>query len=210
MAYRYASEKAQIRLSNEYAELKKDPIPGIVAKPLDENLLLWGYVIRGSKDTPYDGGIYYGELEFSNDFPSIPPHVLMYTPNGRFIPGERICISISAFHPANWDPSWTVGAFLHCFSHFMMLDEKKLGMGAMRSSADQKRIFAKQSMSYNMTNKNFMKAFGEKPFGSEDSENKARANAALDSDDEEESELSSYSFSESDDEGLRSFLKWKF
>ncbi|KAM3718939.1 NECAP-like protein [Dirofilaria immitis] len=210
MAYRFANEKAHIRLLNEYSELKKDPVPGVVAKPLDESLLLWGYVIRGAKDTPYDGGMYYGELEFSNDFPSIPPHVLMYTPNGRFIPGERICVSISAFHPTNWNPSWTVGTFLHCFAHFMMFDEKRMGMGATRTSTEQKRLFAKQSMSYNKTNKNFMKAFGEKPFDPDDSENKTRASADLDTDDEEESELSNYSFSESDDEGLRSFLKWKF
>lgn len=52
---RLSNEKAHIRLSNEYAELKKDPIPGIVAKPLDESLLLWGYVIHGAKDTPFDG-----------------------------------------------------------------------------------------------------------------------------------------------------------
>ncbi|VDN82274.1 unnamed protein product [Brugia pahangi] len=190
-------EVAYIRLLNEYSELKKDPVPGIIAKPLNESLLLWGYVIRGAKDTPFDGGVYYGELEFSKNFPYIPPHVLMYTPNGRFVPGERICVSISAFHPTNWDPSWTVGTFLHCFAHFMMFDEKGMGMGAIGSSAEQKRVFAKQSMLYNKTvrfnlskNKNFMKIFGEKPFGSEDPENKDRTNTAVETDDEEESELS--------------------
>uniref|UniRef100_A0AAF5Q320 Ubiquitin-conjugating enzyme family protein n=1 Tax=Wuchereria bancrofti TaxID=6293 RepID=A0AAF5Q320_WUCBA len=208
MACCSADEVAYIRLLNEYSELKKDPVPGIIAKPLNESLLLWGYVIRGVKDTPFDGGVYYGELEFSKNFPYIPPHVLMYTPNGRFVPGERICVSISAFHPTNWDPSWTVGAFLHCFAHFMMFDEKGMGMGAIGSSAEQKRVFAKQSMLYNKTNKNFMKAFGEKPFGPEDSENKDRTNATVETDDEEESELSS--FSESDNETFHNLLTWKF
>uniref|UniRef100_A0A915PZ10 Ubiquitin-conjugating enzyme E2 J2 n=1 Tax=Setaria digitata TaxID=48799 RepID=A0A915PZ10_9BILA len=187
MTNRPTNEKALVRLSNEYLELKKDPIPGIVAKPLDGNLLLWGYVIRGAKDTPYDGGMYYGELEFSEDYPSIPPHILMYTPNGRFMPGERICVSISAFHPGNWNPSWTVGTFLHCFAHFMMFEEKGMDAGVRGIPVEQKRVFAKQSMSYNKTNKNFMKAFGESPFDSEASENKAQTSAVETDDDEERS-----------------------
>ncbi|VDN06593.1 unnamed protein product [Thelazia callipaeda] len=129
MNHRSLNTHVRFRLSNEYEDLKKDPIPGIHAKPLNETLLLWGYVIEGAKDTPYDGGKYYGELEFTEHFPFIPPHILMHTPNGRFIPGERICISISAFHPKNWDPSWTVGTFLHCFAHFMMFDEQIMGVG---------------------------------------------------------------------------------
>lgn len=53
-----------------------------------------------------------------------------------------------------------------------------------------------------------MKAFGEKPFDPEDSENKDRVVATVETDDEEESELSS--FSESDDERFHSLLTWKF
>lgn len=43
------------RLLKDYLELQKDPLPDIVAKPLDDSLLLWGYAIRGAKDTPFDG-----------------------------------------------------------------------------------------------------------------------------------------------------------
>lgn len=47
----------------------------------------------------------------------------------RFQPGDQICLSISAFHSPNWDPSWTVGAFLLCFANFMMFEEDMMGAG---------------------------------------------------------------------------------
>ncbi|KAL3994884.1 Ubiquitin-conjugating enzyme family protein [Acanthocheilonema viteae] len=197
-------EDSKNRLLKDYLELQKDPLPDIVAKPLDESLLLWGYAIRGAKDTPFDGGIYYGEMQFTKDFPYIPPHIVMYTPNGRFKPGDQICLSISAFHSPNWDPSWTVGSFLLCFANFMMFDEDRMGTGFIASSTEQKRVFAKQSMFYNKQNEHFMKAFGEKPFDPEDSNDKDQANATDESDDEEESELSS--FSNSDDERFKKTL----
>lgn len=32
---------------------------------------------------------------------------LYLQPNGRFEVGKKICLSISAYHPETWQPSWS-------------------------------------------------------------------------------------------------------
>ena len=48
------------------------------------------YCIKGPKDTVYEGGYYYGKLDFPDDFPFNPPKIYMKTPSGRFDPGKSI------------------------------------------------------------------------------------------------------------------------
>lgn len=53
------------------------------------------YVLDGPLGTPYEGGQYHGKLVFPAAYPFKPPSVLMLTPNGRFQPNTRICMSMS-------------------------------------------------------------------------------------------------------------------
>lgn len=81
-------------------------------EPLPSNILEWHYVIEGPKDSPYYGGFYHGALIFTKEFPFKPPSIYMYTPNGRFKPNKRLCLSISDFHPDSWNPAWSVSTIL--------------------------------------------------------------------------------------------------
>lgn len=89
------------RLTKELRALAKDPIksPKITVAPNEANILEMHYVIEGSENTPYAGGIYHGKLIFPKDYPLKPPSVMMLTPNGRFQPNRRLCLSMSDFHP---------------------------------------------------------------------------------------------------------------
>lgn len=89
------------RLTKELRALAKDPIknPKITVAPNEANILEMHYVIEGSESTPYAGGIYHGKLIFPKDYPLKPPSVMMLTPNGRFQPNRRLCLSMSDFHP---------------------------------------------------------------------------------------------------------------
>jgi ubiquitin-conjugating enzyme E2 J2 len=109
-----ATDMCVRRLTKELRALQKDPMksPKITVMPLEENILEMHYVIEGSKDTPYDGGIYHGKLVFPKDYPLKPPSVLMLTPSGRFQPNRRLCLSMSDFHPETWNPVWSVETIL--------------------------------------------------------------------------------------------------
>ena len=89
------------RLTKELKALSKDPIksPKIVVAPNESNILEMHYVIEGSDGTPFSGGFYHGKLIFPKDYPLKPPSVMMNTPNGRFSPNRRLCLSMSDFHP---------------------------------------------------------------------------------------------------------------
>lgn len=140
------------RLQKESLALAKDPPPGIRAKPAEDNILNFHYVVEGSSDTPYFGGHYHGVLKFPTEYPlkcvSIcrgvlgipraapstaqpsslplhifalwlclrrPPSVMMYTPNGRFTTGQRLCMSMSDYHPGEC-LAWRTGRHrsTHC------------------------------------------------------------------------------------------------
>lgn len=89
------------------ASLRPSPsarAPRSYAKANNENLLDVHYVIKGPKDTVYEGGLYHGRLVFPPEYPMKPPSVLMITPNGRFEVNKRICFSFSDYHPESWNP----------------------------------------------------------------------------------------------------------
>lgn len=92
------------RLQQDYINLNKDPVPYIRAEPLPADMLEWHYVIKGPEDTPYLGGYYHGTLIFSAQYPFKPPSIYMFTPNGRFEVNRRLCLSISDYHPDEWNP----------------------------------------------------------------------------------------------------------
>jgi ubiquitin-conjugating enzyme E2 J2 len=74
----------------------------------NNDMLTWYYTLRGAKDTCYAEGKYMGILRLQPDYPFKPPAILMCTPNGRVHTDQRICLSISDFHPESWNPAWNI------------------------------------------------------------------------------------------------------
>ena len=52
--------------------------------------------------TDFEGGVYHGRILLPIDYPFKPPNIVFLTPNGRFEAGKKICLSISAHHPEEW------------------------------------------------------------------------------------------------------------
>ena len=111
---------ASKRLRKEFISIKKEPIEHISVSPVEDNILHWHYVIRGTKDSPYANGYYHGILKFPKDYPWKGPSILMYTPNGRFKVNSRLCLSMSDFHPESWNPLWSVSSILRGLYSFMV------------------------------------------------------------------------------------------
>ncbi|KAI8332021.1 ubiquitin-conjugating enzyme/RWD-like protein [Chlamydoabsidia padenii] len=143
-----ATKSAFRRLTKEYMELQKNPPPYIVARPVENNILEWHYVIQGPPDTPYHGGEYYGRLTFPSDYPYKPPSIRMSTPSGRFQPDTRLCLTMSDFHPSLWNPSWSVATILNGLLSFMTTDENTTG--SVRTSHAEKRLYALRSHRANL------------------------------------------------------------
>ncbi|ODV79242.1 ubiquitin-conjugating enzyme E2 6 [Suhomyces tanzawaensis NRRL Y-17324] len=153
-----ATRQSQRALTKEYKLLSANPPPFVIAKPNDENILEWHYVITGPPESPYEDGQYHGILRFPKEYPFKPPSISMVTPNGRFACNQRLCLSISDFHPDTWNPAWSVSTILTGLLSFMTGDEKTAG--SITSSDSVKRKLARESKEWNMReNVRFRKQF---------------------------------------------------
>jgi len=47
--------------------------------------------------------------------------------NGAFEPNEKICLSITDYHPESWNPAWTVTHIIMGCISFWMSDEETAG-----------------------------------------------------------------------------------
>lgn len=147
------------RLQQEMKLLRNSPPEGITARPDECNILLWHYVLEGPKGTPYEGGTYLGKLRFPPDYPFAPPSILMTTPNGRFKTDMRLCLSISDYHPKEWNPVWNVSTILTGLLSFMVGPD--ITAGSIESTVEQKQYLAKHSHVFNSRFPTFRAAFPE-------------------------------------------------
>mmetsp|Transcript_19174 Transcript_19174/g.38905 ORF Transcript_19174/g.38905 Transcript_19174/m.38905 type:complete len:222 (+) Transcript_19174:193-858(+) len=147
------------RLNRELKALQREPVPGVHAVPLPANMLEWHFVIEGPAGSPYQGGYYHGIIRFPQEYPFKPPSIRMVTPSGRFEPNQRICLSMSDFHPETWNCMWSVSSILQGVVSFML--DSAPAIGTMTSSEAAKRQLARQSMRANLKDKTFRELFPE-------------------------------------------------
>ncbi|CAH2353660.1 ubiquitin-conjugating enzyme E2 6 [[Candida] railenensis] len=153
-----ATRQSQKRLTKEYKALTSNPPPYISAKPNDENIFEWHFVITGPPQTPFEEGQYHGMLRFPHEYPFKPPSISMITPNGRFACNTRLCLSMSDYHPDTWNPAWSVATILTGLLSFMTGDESTTG--SITTSETIKKKLAKESKKWNMNeNQRFIRQF---------------------------------------------------
>ena len=148
---------ATARLKQDLIRLKKDPVPYVLAEPLPSNILEWHYVVTGPEGSLYEGGCYHGKLVFPPQYPFKPPTIYMITPNGRFKPNTKLCLSISSFHPETWNPAWSASTILTALLSFML--ETTPTQGSLETSDTDKRQLAGQSLKFNLEDKIFKELF---------------------------------------------------
>lgn len=151
------SRQAQKRLNKEYKAIQATPPPFIEAKPNDENILEWHFIITGPPSTPYENGQYHGLLRFPSEYPFAPPAISVITPNGRFACNTRLCLSMSDYHPDTWNPAWSVSTILTGLLSFMTGDDSTTGL--IVTSETVKRRLARDSKKWNNDNSRFRTIF---------------------------------------------------
>jgi len=99
------------RIKNEYKKLLKDPVCNCSAHPLETDITTWNAIILGPVDTPYEGGVFKLEINFTKKYPLGPPSVRFKTkifhPNIDSSGG--ICIDILK---NSWNPLLSVKTIL--------------------------------------------------------------------------------------------------
>tara|TARA_B100001175_G_C19468630_1_gene620513 strand:- start:498 stop:1139 length:642 start_codon:yes stop_codon:yes gene_type:complete len=148
------------RLFKDYRNIKKSPPNGIWIELSNENNIYnWDFVISGPKDTLFEDGLYWGKIEFPQEFPIKAPKVKMITPSGRFKTDEWICMSMTHFHQEEWNPSWNGSSILLGLQIFMN-DIKNEGIGSLINiSENEIKKFTLNSIKWNLNQENYKKLF---------------------------------------------------
>ena len=99
------------RIQKETKRLMEEPVDGIKAVPFENNFRYFMVKIMGPKDTCYEGGVFNAELYLPEDYPMVPPKVLLrtqiYHPNIDKL--GRICLDILK---DRWSPALQIRAVL--------------------------------------------------------------------------------------------------
>ncbi|TYZ60773.1 hypothetical protein PybrP1_005053, partial [[Pythium] brassicae (nom. inval.)] len=128
-------------------EMMTNPSDQYAAAPLESNMFDWHFTLRGPRDTEFEGGVYHGRILLPADYPFKPPNIMLLTPNGRFEVRKKICLSISAYHPEEWQPAWGVRLILEALISFMPTKGEG-AIGALDFSPEERRRLAKQSVHF--------------------------------------------------------------
>lgn len=147
------------RLRNELKKLQKENLGFAQAIQDEKNQFLFYFLLKGDDDSDYKGGYYIGKIELPKDYPASPGDFYMLTGNGRFEIGHKICLSNSGYHKDSWTPSWDITNMLIGFMSIFN-DDTEHGISHIKDSPEKRRMFAKQSISYNLsTYPNIFKRF---------------------------------------------------
>jgi ubiquitin-conjugating enzyme E2 J1 len=135
------------RIAAEVRDLAR-PSHRFTARPVrDDDLREWHFTLRGAPDSEFAGGLYHGRIQLPADYPLSPPSFYFITPSGRFETGVKICLSMSAFHPESWSPTWSIRTMLEALAAFM--PQKAEGaLGALDHAPEARRRLAAESVAH--------------------------------------------------------------
>lgn len=150
------------RLQKEYRQLIKNPLPLMTYVPNPDNMLQWYYIMKGEDGSDYEGGYYFGRMDFKADYPKSAPAIRMITPSGRFEPNMSICMTMTEYY-RSLNPTWSAKTLLLGLQSFFY-DENDSGAGVIRrSSSSVRKELAAKSMEFNNNNKEFKRVYPEMP-----------------------------------------------
>ena len=126
----------------------KDPSNDFVANPIKDDMFCWHFTIRGPPDTEFEGGLYHGIIKLPMSYPNRPPNIMFLTPNGRFDINMDVCLSMTKYHKEEWQAAWTIRSMLEAIIAFFPIREDHDAIGALESSVESRKYYAKQSIKY--------------------------------------------------------------
>ena len=136
------------RIQKEFQIMVNDPSDEFKANPIKDDMFCWHFTIRGPPDTEFEGGLYHGIIKLPMSYPNSPPNIMFLTPNGRFDINMNVCLSMTKYHKEEWQAAWTIRSMLEAIIAFFPIKEDHDAIGALESSTESRKYYAKQSIKY--------------------------------------------------------------
>ncbi|HCN45766.1 MAG TPA: hypothetical protein DIT18_09010 [Pseudomonas sp.] len=116
------------RIIRELHDFTKDPPQNCSAGPLGEDLFHWQATLMGPRDTPYEGGVFFLDVQFPPDYPAKPPKISFKTPVWHPNIGEDGAVGLEILDD-NWTPALTLSKVLLSITSLLCDPEPR---GALR------------------------------------------------------------------------------
>mmetsp|Transcript_4081 Transcript_4081/g.15751 ORF Transcript_4081/g.15751 Transcript_4081/m.15751 type:complete len:158 (-) Transcript_4081:1043-1516(-) len=99
------------RIQKELAEISLEPPTNCSAGPKGDNLYEWVSTIVGPSGSPYNGGVFFLDIQFPTDYPFKPPKVTFRTRiyHCNVNSSGQICLDILK---EQWSPALTISKVL--------------------------------------------------------------------------------------------------
>jgi len=109
---------AQKRIQKELQELGKDTPANCSAGPSGDDLFKWQATIMGPKESPYEGGVFFLNIQFPSDYPFKPPkcHFTTKIYHCNISSNGSICLDILK---DQWSPALTISKVLLSISSLL-------------------------------------------------------------------------------------------
>ena len=106
------------RLRKELADLHRNCPANVSAGPMSNDLYKWQATIMGPEDSPYEGGVFFLEMDFPQDYPFKPPKVRFVTKVYHCNVNDKGGICVSTLGD-EWSPALTVDKVLLSISSLL-------------------------------------------------------------------------------------------
>eukprot|EP01083_Nonionella_stella_P106646 308005_1 len=99
------------RITKELQDIEQEPPSNCSAGPAANDLFKWTGTIMGPSDSPYDGGVFFLDIAFPQDYPFKPPKLRFQTKIYHCNVNDKgqICLDILK---DNWSPALTISKVL--------------------------------------------------------------------------------------------------
>merc|ERR1712065_60615 len=99
------------RITKENKDIQNDPPAACSAGPVGDDMYRWQATIMGPTDSPYEGGVFFLNINFPPDYPFKPPKVKFETKIYHCNINDKggICLDILK---DNWSPALTISQVL--------------------------------------------------------------------------------------------------
>lgn len=110
------------RINKELLDFQKDPPEGISAGPCENQdtvtIFHWTASITGPQGSPYEGGVFFLDIKFPDNYPYKPPNIVFTTKifHPNINPNGAICLDILK---TQWSPALTISRVLLSISSLL-------------------------------------------------------------------------------------------